>query len=127
MRKIPILGLVGLVGTGLVAIPITQSPASAAEHKQAYVKREEHAGVLALATDDDDDDDTGVGSDTNTNTGTGAGTNTGTSTGTVVNHSRRGDDSQGARVRDMTRDGGKRHVDRSRHHTNDNSRHNTRG
>jgi hypothetical protein len=84
---------------------------------------------VVTTVDDDDDDDTGLGQveHTNTRTRTGAGAHAGTNTGTrtrggVTDHSR------GGSVRDLTNDGrGSGKVDHSRHHTNDRSRHNTRG
>ena len=71
--------------------------------------------------DDDDDDDTGLGQGRHTNAR--GGTNTGTRTrGGVTDHSR------GASVRDLSGDGrGSGNADHSRHHTDDHSRHDTRG
>ena len=109
------LGLATLVTAGLVA---WQAPAAFAEHhdKKTAFKRDDDSHVLVTTVDDDDDDDTGLGHQTRTRTR--GGDNTGT----------RGDHSRGHQVRDLTNDGpGSGNVDRSRHHTNDGTRHNTRG
>jgi hypothetical protein len=116
------LGLATAVAAGLVA---WQAPAAFAEHhdKKTAFKREDDSQVLVTTVDDDDDDDTGLNHQTRTRTRGGDGTNTNTNTRTG-----RGDDSRGDRVRDLTSDGpGSGNVDRSRHHTNDGTRHNTRG
>jgi hypothetical protein len=122
------LGLAGLVTTGLVA---WQAPVAFADHgsddsddrghhhSKAF-KRDDDSQAVVTTVSDDDDDDTGA-----RDTGTGTRTRTRTGAGT---HSRRGDDSRGHRVRDLTNDGpGRANVDRSRHHTGDGTRHNTRG
>jgi hypothetical protein len=133
------LGLAGLVTTGLFA---WQAPLASADqgsddrggqHAKAF-KREDDSQSVVTTVDDDDDDDTGMGQKgtqtrtrtgggTNTKTNTNGGTNTGTRTrGGITDHSR------ARSVRDFTNDGkGRHHVDHSRHHTNDRSRHNTRG
>lgn len=121
------LGLAALVTTGLVA---WQAPAIAdhgSDDNQAF-KRHDDGQVLVTTVDDDDDDDTGLGHQTRTRTrgGDDTGTHTRTRGG---DHSRtRGDHSRGGSVRDLTDDGpGRHHVDHSRHHTNDGTRHDTRG
>ncbi|WP_296603042.1 hypothetical protein [Nocardioides sp.] len=126
------LGLAGLVTTGLIA---WQAPLALADEGRddrgrddrfTAVKRDDDAAAVITTVDDDDDDDTGLGHGTQTRTRGGddvADTNTGTRTrGGVTDHSRSGS------VRDLTSDGpGSGNVDHSRHHTNDGTRHNTRG
>jgi hypothetical protein len=133
------LGLAGMVATGLIA---WQAPVAFADqgtndsngpHSKAF-KRDDDSQAVVTTVDDDDDNDTGMGqkgthtqtrtnNNTNTNTKTNKNTNTGTRTrGGKTDHSR------ARSVRDVTNDGpGRHHVDHSRHHTNDRSRHNTRG
>jgi hypothetical protein len=143
LLKTGTIGLASLVASGLIA---WQAPTALASHgsddgpgddrghhHSKAVKRDDDAVALVTTVDDDDDDDTGFGQakHTNTNTSTGTrtrtrtrgGTNTGTRTrGGVTDHSR------GGKVRDLTGDGrGSGNVDHSRHHTNDRSRHDTRG
>lgn len=109
------LGLAGLVATGLVA---WQAPAAFAEHGSERgthhgkaFKRDDDSQVVVTTVDDDDDDDTGLKDHTGTRTRGG-----------------RDDHSRHGAVRDLTNDGpGRAHVDHSRHHTNDGTRHNTRG
>ena len=131
LLKTGTLGLAAMVTTGVVA---WQSPAVASHgaddrrsddrghhHGKAF-KRDDDAAPVVTTVDDDDDDDTGL-QGTNTGTRTGAGGSAATSTRT-----RGGDDSHGGSVRDLTSDGpGRANVDHSRHHTNDGTRHNTRG
>ncbi|GAA4715716.1 hypothetical protein [Nocardioides conyzicola] len=129
------LGLAGLVAAGLIA---WQAPLAFADHgsddrgrddhghHSKAAKRDDDAAVVVTTVDDDDDgDDTGLGHQTRTNTrgGDHAGDHTGTRTrGGNTDHSR------SRSVRDLTNDGpGRHHVDHSRHHTNDGTRHNTRG
>jgi hypothetical protein len=121
--------LASLVTTGLIA---WQAPAALADHGSddrggddrghhhgKAFKREDHAHSVVTTVNDDDDDDTGLGNASHTRTRGGD---------DRVGHTRGGDHSHGGRVRDMTNDGpGSGNVDRSRHHTNDGTRHNTRG
>ena len=108
---------------------------------QLAFKREQDTADVVLVTDDDDPDDDGPQA-ADTHTRTGAGTSTGTSTGTRTgaatdtrgDHTRTGarsgrDDSRtGRAVVDWTNDGpGPKVRDWTRNHTNDNTRHNTRG
>jgi hypothetical protein len=129
------LGLAGMVTTGLIA---WQAPVAFAEHgsddrghhhSKAF-KRDDDSQAVVTTVDDDDDNDTGLGQKgTHTRTNTGGGTNTGTNTNTGT-RTRGGktDHSRARSVRDLTNDGpGRHHVDHSRHHTNDGTRHNTRG
>ena len=126
------MGLAGLVMGGLMALPVT---ANAAGAKDQVVKRDEDTPDVVLVTDDDDDDNDGPGArgtHTNTNTNGNTGTNTNTRTGTATNTrtgTRSGrDDSWTNARKDLTNDGpGKGNVDHSRNHTNDLTRHNTRG
>lgn len=113
------LGLASLVTTGLIAwqAPLaladqgTDDPAGDDRHHSKAFKRDDDAQAVVTTVDDDDDDDTGLGDRTRTRTRGGV-----------------TDDSRGASVRDLTSDGpGSGNVDRSRHHTNDGTRHNTRG
>ena len=126
------LGLASLVTTGLVAWQAPVAVAShgsgdsgrdGSQHGKAF-KREDDTQVLVTTVDDDDDDDTGqTRTRSNTNTGANRGTNTGTRT-----RGRNTDHSRARAVRDLTGDGpGRGNVDHSRRHTNDRSRHNTRG
>jgi len=131
LLKTGTLGLAAMVTTGVVA---WQAPAVASHgaddrhgddrghhHGKAF-KRDDDAAPVVTTVDDDDDDDTGLrGTNTGTHTGAQAGTHTRTRGGD-------GDDSHGGSVRDLTNDGpGRGNVDHSRHHTNDGTRHNTRG
>jgi len=127
------LGLAGLVATGLVA---WQAPMAFGDdtddrptHSGKAFKRDDDSQVLVTTVDDDDDDDTGLNHQTrtNTNTNTGTRTNGSTNTGTRTRGGNT-DNSRSGSVRDLTSDGpGSGNVDRSRHHTNDGTRHNTRG
>lgn len=115
------LGLAGLVTTGLI---VWQAPLALADqgsddpagddrghHHSKALKRDDDAQAVVTTVDDDDDDDTGLGDGTRTRTRGGV-----------------TDDSRGGSVRDLTSDGpGSGNVDHSRHHTNDGTRHNTRG
>ncbi|CAI9404469.1 hypothetical protein [Nocardioides sp. T2.26MG-1] len=117
------LGLAGLVTTGLIA---WQAPLALADqgfddpagddrghHHSKALKRDDDAQAVVTTVEDDDDDDTGLGNGTQTRTRT---------RGAVTDHSR------GGSVRDLTGDGpGSGNVDHSRNHTNDGTRHNTRG
>lgn len=124
------LGLAGLVATGLVAwqapVAVARDDDRGHQSTKAF-KRDDDSQSAVTTVDDDDDDDTGFGqkgTQTRTRTGRGGdGTNTDTNTDT-----RGRDDSRGTRTRDRTHDGpGRDRVDHSRHHTNDGTRHNTRG
>jgi len=140
------LGLAGMVATGLVAwqAPVAfadhGSDESSGPHHSKVFKRDDDSHAVVTTVDDDDDNDTGMGQKgTHTRTRTGGGTNTNTNTNTNNNtnnntntgtRTRGGktDHSRARSVRDVTNDGpGRHHVDHSRHHTNDRSRHNTRG
>ena len=119
------VGLASLVVAGVIAWPAAS--ASAKGDDQVAAKRDDDTHAVVTTVDDDDDgDDTGLkgtNTHTNTNGGTNTSTNTGANTGT-----RGGDDSHGGNVRDLTSDGpGSGNLDHSRHHTNDGTRHNTRG
>lgn len=116
------LGLAGLVGAGLMALPGTTVAASVDE--EAAIKREDSATELVLVSDDDDDDDTG---NTNTNTGASLSTNDGTrSNFTAVSRDR--DLSRSDKTKDFTFDGpgDTRTRDLTANHTNDRSRNDTR-
>lgn len=112
------IGLASLVVAGLVAWPTV---GASAQDDQLAAKRDDDTQVVVTTVDDDDDDDTGLkGTNTRTQTRTRDNTGTGTRTG----H----DNSRNKSVRDLTNDGpGRGNVDHSRNHTNDRSRHNTRG
>ncbi len=125
------LGLAGLVTTGLMALPLT---ANAATGKDQVIKRDDDTPDVVLVTDDDDDDDgrqardTHTNTNTNGNTGTSTNTKTGTNTNTRTGTRSGRDDSWTNARKDFTSDGpGRGNVDDSRNHTNDGSRHNTRG
>jgi hypothetical protein len=116
------LGLAGLVGAGLMALPGTTVAASVDE--EAAIKREDSATELVLVSDDDDDDDTG---NTNTNTGASRSTNDGTrSNFTAVSRDR--DLSRSDKTKDFTFDGpgDTRTRDWTANRTNDRSRNDTR-
>lgn len=116
------LGLAGLVGAGLMALPGTTVAASVDE--EAAIKREDSATELVLVSDDDDDDDTG---NTNTNTGASLSTNDGTrSNFTAVSRDR--DLSRSDKTKDFTFDGAgdTRTRDLTANRTNDRSRNDTR-
>ena len=122
------MGLAGLVTMGILAFPVTSAFAgddSRDSHdSQTAFKRDDDTPAVTLVADDDDDDTNARGGHTNTNTNTGRHTRTRTNT----RHSRDRDHSHGRQVRDHTSDGpGRGNVDHSRRHTNDRSRHNTRG
>lgn len=120
------MGLAGLVAGGLMALPMT---ANAASGKDQVVKRDEDTPDVVLVADDDDDDGPGAkGTGTHTNTGGGTGTHTNTNTNTRTGTRSGRDNSRGHVRKDLTNDGpGSGKVDHSRNHTNDGSRHNTRG
>lgn len=116
------LGLAGLVGAGLMALPGTTVAASVDE--EAAIKREDSATELVLVSDDDDDDDTG---NTDTNTGASLSTNDGTrSNFTAVSRDR--DLSRSDKTKDFTFDGpgDTRTRDLTANRTNDRSRNDTR-
>ena len=124
LLKTGTIGLAGMVTAGLVAWPAMTANAS---EDRAAAKRDDDTQVVVTTVDDEDDDDTGLRG-TNTRTRGGGDTNTrsrdNSRTGTNSGH----DNSRDRSVRDLTNDGpGKGNVDRSRNHTNDRSRHNTRG
>lgn len=134
--RLSTMALVSATAAGVIGFT---APAMAQDdgHGSTAFKREDDSGQVVTTKHggDDDDDDNATGGGTNTNTNTGAGTNTntntntgaGTNTGTNTNGANT-DHSRVAKVKDFTKDGsGKRHVDHSRGHTNDGSRHNTRG
>lgn len=136
------LGLAGLVATGLIAF---QAPVAFADHgsddgsgpqQSKAFKRDDDSQAVVTTVDDDDDNDTGMGqkgthTQTRTNNNTNTNTNTNNTNNTNTGTRTRGgntDHSRARSVRDLTNDGPGRHnVDHSRHHTNDRSRHNTRG
>lgn len=131
--RIMTLGLAGLVATGLIAFQ--QGSASAASDKPAF-KRNDDSPDIVLVDDDGDgddrglarhgDDDTGTNGATSGQTQTQGQTRTQDQTGTGALTGR--DHSRDQQARDWTRDGsGQRHRDWTANHTNDRSRHNTRG
>jgi len=125
MITIGTVGLASLVSTGLMTFQAqTAFAGQGSDDRQQAFKRDDDTPDVVMTVDDNDDDDTGLGQrDTNTNTGTNTNTD-GTDTG--VSNDR--DASRGDHVRDLTNDGpGANNVDRSRHHTNDGTRHDTRG
>jgi len=133
--RLSVMALVGATAAGVIGFT---APAMADDDGNGGIafKREDDSGQVVTTKhggDDDDDDNATNGTNTNTNTGAGTGTNTntGTSAGTNTGTRTRGgntDHSRSGKVKDFTRDGsGKRVVDHSRGHTNDRSRHNTRG
>jgi hypothetical protein len=130
------VALSGLLTAGLLALPVTAVASSSGDAKVA--KRDDDGTELVLVTDDDvDDDDTGMQkaqtrtrtqaqTRTRTRTRTQGQTRTRTRTRTGANSGR--DHSRGGPRVDWTNDGpGAKKRDWSRNHTNDRSRHNTRG
>ena len=128
--RVATMGLAGLVTTGLLTFQITA--ASAGTDDQG-LKRDDDTPDVVVVTDDDDDDDTGLGKRHHTNTNTSGGTQTRTRGTHTNDQTRTGrasgrDHSRDRVVKDWTHDGaGKVRVDWSQNHTNDRSRHNTRG
>lgn len=128
--RLSVMALVGATAAGVIGFT---APALAHESGDGLAyKRDDESGKVVTTADDDDDDRAFKHTNTGTNTNTGGtNTNTNTNTGTNTGTRTRGantDHSRVRKVKDWTRDGsGKRHVDHSRHHTNDRSRHNTRG
>lgn len=115
------LGLAGLVGAGLMALP--GATVAAGSDEEVATKREDSATELVLVADDDDDDDTG-----NTNTGSSLSTSDGTrSNFTAVSRDR--DVSRSDKTKDFTLDGAgdTRTRDWTANRTNDRSRNDTRG
>lgn len=129
------LGLAGLVATGLVAWQAPMASGDDADDRTSQsgkaFKRDDDSQVLVTTVDDDDDDDTGLNKHTRTNTNTNTSTRTRGNDNTNTGTRTRGgntDNSRHRAVRDLTSDGpGKGNLDRSRHHTNDGTRNNTRG
>lgn len=122
------LGLAGVVGTGLMAMPGATVAASADDEVAA--KREDNVAELVLVADDDDDDDTAGADQTRTRTRfTGASRSTNDSTrSNFTRVSRDRDLSRGDVTKDVTQDGpGDRKRDWSANSTNDRSRNDTRG
>ncbi|GAB2747348.1 hypothetical protein [Nocardioides pakistanensis] len=122
------LGLAGLVGVGLMAMP--GASVAAGPDDEVAVKREDNVTELVLVSDDDDDD---TMDDTNTD---GIDTNTGASRSTSDNTrsnftrvSRDRDLSRSDLTKDFTFDGpgDTRTRDWTANHTNDRSRNDTRG
>jgi hypothetical protein len=141
--RLSTMALVGATAAGVIGFT---APAMADDASDAAFKRDDDAGQVVTTQDggDDDGDDDSTSGNTNgdtatsmtstgsDNTSTNTGNNTGpddtnTNTGTRT----RGNDTDHSRVKkvdDLTNDGpGKNNVDDSRGHTNDGTRHNTRG
>ena len=115
--RLATLILAGTVGMGLPAAALASS-------EEAYRAREEDVHVVS-AVDDDDDGHSDTGNTGNSGT-SGQDSNDATnSRHTGVSRDR--DRSRGDLTRDRTKDGpGASTRDRSRHHTNDRSRNDTR-
>jgi hypothetical protein len=131
MRKlltISTLGLAGVVGAGVMALPGSTIAADRGSD-EGFAKREDNVAELALVSDDDDDDtndDTGTGTRTRSRTGNSRSTNDGTrSNFTKVSRDR--DLSRSDKTKDWTRDGGSRTRDWTANKTNDRSRNDSRG
>ncbi len=127
LLPIATLGLAGLVGAGLMALP--GSTVAAGFDEEAAIKREDGVAELVLVHDDDDDgtDDTLDTADT-TNTGASLSTSDRTrSNFTRVSRDR--DLSRSDNTKDATFDGpgDTRTRDWSSNRTNDRSRNDTRG
>ena len=118
--KVPVVGIAGLVTTGLLALPIA---AFAADGDQATKRDEDGADVVLVA--DEDDDDTNGDSDS-TNSGASRSTNDSTRSN-FTDVSRDKDRSRGDKTRDKTQDGpGGTKRDWSGNKTNDRSRNDSR-
>lgn len=138
------LGIAGLAAGSIVMFGTVATAAGGTE--EPFVKRDDRSDHAIVVTLDDEDDDR-AGKDTNTRTNantrtnpntrskvtnskskSGTRTGIGTQTGTKSKASRDRDISRGTHTRDWTRDGGgKKKIDKSRNHTNDKSRNDTRG
>lgn len=116
-----VLGLAGLVGAGLLAVPVASI---ATDREAAFLNRDEQGEDLVLVADDDDDDSNDDSTDTNTGISRSTNDNT-RSNFTKVSRDR--DLSRSDKTRDWTRDGGDRTRDWSANKTNDRSRKDTRG
>lgn len=137
--KLPMIGIAGLVTTGLLALPIA---AFATDGDQA-MKRDEDTPDVVLVADEDDDDTNGAASNSGGDSNTGANTggnsgdnsNTGSSRSTNDNTasnftgvSKDNDLSRSDKTRDKTQDGpGGTKRDWSGNKTNDASRNDSRG
>ena len=134
------LGLAGLVATGLVAWQAPMAFGDDADDRPTHSghirARRSSATTTArcwsrpsTTTMTTTRGSTTRPGNTNTNTNTNTNGNTNTGTRTRGGESQQGGDhSRSGSVRDLTSDGpGSGNVDRSRHHTNDGTRHNTRG
>jgi hypothetical protein len=128
--RLSTLALVGATAAGVIGFT---APAIADDGTGLVYKRDNDSGKVVTTADLDDDDDA-AGKSTNTGTNTSAGTNTGTNTGgdgTNTGTNTGGANTDHSRVKkvdDLTNDGpGKGNADNSRGHTNDGTRHNTRG
>jgi len=121
------LGLAGLLGAGLLAMPGAAVSASAPSDG-AFVKRDEDVSEVVLVADDDDDDtnDKSRSRDTRSRfTGNSRSTRDHTRSN-FTRMSRDRDRSRGDKTRDWTRDGGDRTRDHSQNRTNDRSRNDSR-
>lgn len=143
--RLSTMALVGATAAGVIGFT---APAMADGASDVAFKRDDDSGQIVTTNDDGDDDGSDDSTDGNTNTNgdtatamtstgsdntsTGTGNNTGpddtnTNTGTKTNGNNT-DHSRIKKVNDLTNDGpGKNNVDDSRGHTNDGTRHNTRG
>ena len=132
--RLSVMALVGATAAGVIGFT---APAMAEDDNGGSLafKREDDGGHVVTTKhggDDDDDDNATNGTNTNTGAGTSTGTGSGsgaadTNTGTNTNGANT-DHSRVKKVKDLTNDGpGRNNVDHSRGHTNDGSRHNTRG
>jgi hypothetical protein len=120
------LALAGGVSLGVLGL----NASAAADDSDAYVKREEKAGTLALAADDNDDGDSNTRTRSRTGRGDGTGDSRSRADGTnsrFTGVSRDQDRSRGDKTRDWTSDGGDRTRDLTANLTNDRSRNDTRG
>jgi hypothetical protein len=119
------LGLAGLVGVGLLALPGTTVAADV--DGDVFTKREEGVTELVLVDDDDDDDTLDTAGTSSRNTGFSRSTSDNTrSNFTRVSRDR--DLSRSDKTRDRTRDGaGTSQRDWTSERTNDRSRNDTRG
>ncbi len=129
LLSISTLGLAGVVGAGLLALPGATITAGADE--EVAVKREDNVAELVLVSDDDDDDSADDSRSGVSKTTVGTGSSRSRADGTNSKYtavSRDRDRSRGDLTRDWTRDGkgDKKKRDWSANKTNDRSRNDTR-
>ena len=119
--------MVAVFGAGLFLVAIPSGATAAADDRAVLSKRQD--SVSELVSVDDDDDDGARGDDTTSRSNRTGNSRSGrdNTNSRVTGVSRDRDLSRRDLTKDPTRDGGDRTRDHSRNHTNDRSRHDTRG